>query len=116
MTRKTFNDEQRAFLVHLLTHQEIKDFFFGKLDLEEVLDEEAIHELHALGIPATDQESFEKLWKKLKSLNGISDDLNWLRSSAFKEEAEMITKLCAQLLERMAALKEEAYKQGYNIP
>ena len=44
MTRKTFNDDQRAFLVHLLTHQEIKDFFFGKLDLEEVLDEEAIHE------------------------------------------------------------------------
>ena len=71
MTRKTFNDDQRAFLVHLLTHQEIKDFFFGKLDLEEVLDEEAIHELHALGIPANDQESFAKLWKKLNGNKSI---------------------------------------------
>ena len=116
MTRKTFNYDQRAFLVHLLTHQEIKDFFFGKLDLEEVLDEEAIHELHALGIPSKDQEAFIKLWNKLKSLNGISDDLNWLRSSNFKEDGEIITKLCAQLLERMAILKQEAYKQGYNVP
>ena len=60
--------------------------------------------------------AFIKLWKKLKSLNGISDDLNWLRSSDFKEDGEIITKLCAQLLERMAILKQEAYKQGYNIP
>ena len=116
MTRKTFNDEQRAFLVHLLTHQEIKDFFFGKLNLEEVLDEDAIHELHALGIPKTDQEAFVRLWEKLRSLNGISDDLNWLRSSHFKEQGEILTKLCAQLLERMTILKEEAYKEGYEIP
>ena len=80
------------------------------------MDEEAIHELHALGIPTKDKEAFASLWNKLKSLNGISDDLNWLRSSDFKEDGEVMTKLCAQLLERMANLKQEAYKQGYNIP
>ena len=116
MTRKTFNDEQRAFLMRLLTHQEIKDFFFGKLNLEEVLDEDAIHELHAFGIPKADQEAFVRLWKKLSSLNGISDDLTWLRGSHFKDQGEAITKLCAQLLEKMTILKQEAYRQGYNIP
>jgi len=116
MAKKSFNDEQRQFLVHLLTHQEIKDFFFGKLDLEEVLDSEAINELFALGISKEDKLAFQSLWEKLRIMYKISDDLTWLKNSQFKEVGEEIAKLSGQLLQKINSLQQDAYKNGYETP
>jgi len=116
MGKKSFNDEQRQFLVHLLTHQEIKDFFFGKLDLEEVLDNDAIHELYALGISSEDKKAFQSLWLKLGPMYKISDDLAWLKDSQFKEVGDPIAKFSGQLLEKINELQKDAYKNGYETP